>query len=86
MPCPMSQDSEAQDDLPQESEAPQAETPQEVQLEPTSRLLASVERFLMQRRLITTRVHVVGPEYVPVSLDIAVAAEPRQRRSPKVGQ
>jgi Baseplate J-like protein len=56
---------------------PQPQNPQEVQLRPTLELQASVERFLERRALITTRVRVVGPQYVTVSLDIGVVAEPR---------
>jgi hypothetical protein len=56
---------------------PKPQTPQEVQLRPSHELRTSVARFLERRRLITTRVRVVGPQYVAVSLDIAVAAHPR---------
>jgi predicted phage baseplate assembly protein len=56
---------------------PQPQNPQEVRLQPSQELKTSVARFLEGRRLITTHVHVVGPQYVPVSLDIAVTAEPR---------
>jgi hypothetical protein len=56
---------------------PEPRNPQEVQLRPTKELTDKVEHFLEQRRLITTRVHVVGPEYVSVSLNIVVVAEPR---------
>ena len=56
---------------------PQPQHPQEVQLQPSAELRANVKRFLDRRRLITTRLHVVGPQYVPISLDIAVAAAPR---------
>jgi hypothetical protein len=56
---------------------PWPQNPQEVQLQPSQELKANVARFLEQRRLITTRVHVVGPQYAPVSLNISVAAEPR---------
>jgi predicted phage baseplate assembly protein len=48
----------------------------EVRLLPTAELLGKVRRFLQPRRLITTRVHVVAPDYVGVSLDIGVVREP----------
>ena len=56
---------------------PQPQQPQEAQLQPTQELKTRVARFLERRRLITTRVHVVGPQYVAVSLDLSVTAEPR---------
>jgi hypothetical protein len=43
---------------------------------PSDDLMDKVWRLLDKRRLITTRVHVVGPEYVPVSIDVQVARKP----------
>jgi hypothetical protein len=44
--------------------------------EPSEDLKLKVARLLDKRRLITTRVHVVGPQYVPASIDVKVARKP----------
>lgn len=49
----------------------------DVVLQPTEELTKNVRRFLYRRSLITTRIYVVGPDYVNISLDIEVDREPR---------
>ena len=56
---------------------PEPQNPQEVDLLPSLELKEKVWRFLDRRRLITTRVHVVGPDYIRVSLIIEITREAR---------
>lgn len=58
---------------------PRGATPEECRLEPTPELIERVDRFLDRRRLITTRVYVVGPDYAEVSLEIHATAEARTK-------
>lgn len=48
----------------------------DVVLQPTEELKDNVRRFLKRRSLITTRIYVVGPDYVDISLDIEVVRRP----------
>lgn len=47
----------------------------DVELQPSSSLVDKLSRFLDRRRLLTTRVFVVGPQYVPISFDVQLTAE-----------
>ncbi|MCP4368485.1 MAG: hypothetical protein GY797_10310 [Deltaproteobacteria bacterium] len=62
---------------------PKSKDSEDIELVPTGELIGEVERFLDQRRLITTRIHVVGPKYVIISLEIELVLEPRTNASEK---
>lgn len=48
--------------------------------EPTSALLATVQRFLERRRVITGEIHVVGPHYTTVAVSARLYARPEVDR------
>jgi hypothetical protein len=48
---------------------------------PTLGLRAAVSRYLSRRRIVGTRVEVVGPEYVEVAVRAVVAAFPRLNKT-----
>jgi len=44
-------------------------------LQPTAELIKAVDTYLDQRRLLTTRQHVVGPVYAPISADFLITRQ-----------
>src|SRR5262249_2901301 len=56
---------------------PKPTNPTEVELHPSEELLEKVRHFLDRRRLITTRVHVMGRSYMRVSLEVETVREAR---------
>lgn len=48
---------------------------------PSAEDLSRVSDYLDSRRLITTKIHVVGPVYVPICVDMTVTAGPKESAS-----
>lgn len=46
---------------------------------PSDGLLQTVQRYLEQKRIVTTNLHVMGPTFVEVTVNAAIRTEPRRR-------
>jgi len=55
---------------------PQISDPKNLNPQPSQELIDALFAFLDQRRILTTRIHVTGPVYVPVNVELVVARKP----------
>ena len=53
---------------------PRRQTPDDAAPQPSAQLIRQVFQYLDKRRLVTARLHVVGPTYVPVHIGVVIAS------------